>query len=156
MSSEFEVSVEQEIRQVSMERSHVVLLGAGASRATCPDGDKNGRALPLMSDFVEVLGLRSILEGWNVDAERNFEEIFSELWEKGQTRKIEQIQNAVKGYFDELELPERPTIYDHLVLSLRREDLIATFNWDPLLMQAYARSSRAGMMLPLLAFLHGN
>jgi hypothetical protein len=29
-------------------RSHVVILGAGASYAAFPDGDKNGRKLPLM------------------------------------------------------------------------------------------------------------
>ena len=30
---------------------HVVLLGAGASRAVCTNGDKHGRKLPLMSDL---------------------------------------------------------------------------------------------------------
>ena len=31
---------------------HVVILGAGASLAAFPDGDKNGRKLPLMNDIV--------------------------------------------------------------------------------------------------------
>ncbi|MBS3101438.1 hypothetical protein J4204_04850 [Candidatus Woesearchaeota archaeon] len=55
-----EISIEQEVNQVSMNRPHVVVLGAGASRATCPDGDKNGKKLPLMSDFVKILGLKFI------------------------------------------------------------------------------------------------
>lgn len=54
-----------------------------------------------------------------------------------------------------LELPRSPTIYDHLVLSFREQDLIATFNWDPLLLQAYRRNAHLGLKLPRLAFLHG-
>jgi hypothetical protein len=41
-------------------------------------------------------------------------------------------------------------------LSLTSKDLIATFNWDPLLMQAYERASKITRNLPQLAFLHGN
>ena len=67
-----------------------------------------------------------------------------------------QIESAVEEYFGKLELPDKPTIYDHLVLSLRENDLIVTFNWDPLLMQAYLRNDKAGLKLPRLAFLHGN
>lgn len=53
-------------------------------------------------------------------------------------------------------LPDKPTIYDFLILSLRRKDLIATFNWDPFLVQAYKRVARYTNNLPNLAFLHGN
>ncbi len=41
MESSDEISIKQEVNQVSMNRPHVVVLGAGASRATCPDGDNN-------------------------------------------------------------------------------------------------------------------
>ena len=34
---------------------HVVILGAGASRASFPDGDKNGIELPLMCDLAQKL-----------------------------------------------------------------------------------------------------
>src|SRR5579859_4661418 len=37
---------------------HVVILGAGASRAAFPDGDAKKRRLPLMADLIECLGLR--------------------------------------------------------------------------------------------------
>src|SRR5690606_3970494 len=49
-----------------------------------------------------------------------------------------------------------PTIYDYLVLSLRDKDLIATFNWDPFLYQAWVRNRRFPTNIPRLSFLHGN
>jgi hypothetical protein len=45
-----------------VQRPHVVILGAGASVASCLDGDKNGRRLPTMNNFVDILGLRDLLE----------------------------------------------------------------------------------------------
>jgi hypothetical protein len=54
-----------------------------------------------------------------------------------------------------LQLPESPTLYDHLVLSLRPKDVIASFNWDPFLWQAAARNHNFGGV-PCLLFLHGN
>lgn len=154
--SEFEVSVEEEVSDVKMRRPHVVVLGAGASRQTCPTGDKNGRSLPLMKDFVDVVNLRSLLVGWHVNPDENFEKIFSDFHKNGDTARITEIEQRVETYFKSLEIPDSPTVYDHLVLSLRGTDLIATFNWDPLLLQAYIRSRNAGLLLPQLAFLHGN
>ena len=154
--SDIEVTIEQEVSMIKMKRPHVVVLGAGASRATCPNGDKNGKVLPLMRDLVEAVGLSGLLQKWNIDSNQNFEEIFSSLYEKEETEKNTTLQDLVKEYFNQLELQEKPTIYDHLVLSLREKDLIATFNWDPLLMQAYLRNRKVGLRLPQLAFLHGN
>jgi hypothetical protein len=54
-----------------------------------------------------------------------------------------------------MELPDEPTIYDHLVLSLRNKDFIATFNWDPFLVQAIRRNGTK-FKLPRVLFLHGN
>jgi len=53
-------------------------------------------------------------------------------------------------------LPDTPTIYDYLVLSLREKDLIATFNWDPFLLQACIRNQKVISRVPDIAFLHGN
>jgi len=50
----------EEIAQVKVQRPHVVILGAGASLASLPNGDKNGKSLPLMNNFVETLGLSPI------------------------------------------------------------------------------------------------
>ena len=153
---ESEMSVEQEVAQVAVERPHVVVLGAGASRAACPAGDKHGRVLPLMNDLGDLTGILELLRSWGLDDRANFEEIFSQLYEAEESEKIATIQEKIEEYFGTLELPETPTIYDHLVLSLRGKDLIATFNWDPLLMKAYLRNREAGLTLPRLAFLHGN
>ncbi len=157
MGSNLEVSIEEEVADVKMGRPHVVVLGAGASLATCLNGDKNGKVLPMMRDFAKVVGLKPLLDNWGINADQNFEEIFSDLYEKNESEKIAQIENVVEQYFGQLELPDKPTIYDHLVLSLReKDDIIATFNWDPLLMQARLRNGKAGLSLPTLAFLHGN
>ena len=45
-------------------------------------------------------------------------------------------------YFSKLELPDHPTIYDYRLLSLRKKDVIATFNWDPFLWLACHRKGR--------------
>ncbi len=156
MGSNSEVSIEEEVANAKMGRPHVVVLGAGASLATCLDGDKNGKVLPMMRDFAKVVGLKPLLDNWGINADQNFEEIFSDLYEKNESEKIAQIENVVEQYFSQLELPDKPTSYDHLVLSLREKDIIATFNWDPLLMQAYLRNGEAGLSLPRLGFLHGN
>lgn len=56
-----EKSVADEVAQVSTERPHVVLLGAGASRASFPHGEKAGRKLPVMADFLEIVLVKDIL-----------------------------------------------------------------------------------------------
>lgn len=156
MSDDHLVTIEEEINTIRMKKPHVVVLGAGASKAVCPNGDKHGKPLPLIKDFVQVVGLKPLLDRFGINTGQNFEEIFSDLYEYGETKKVEEIQKIVEEYFDQLELPNKPTIYDHLVLSLRDTDLIATFNWDPLLIHAFLRNRKAGLSLPKLAFLHGN
>lgn len=110
-----------------------------------------------MADFVEVVGLSKLLTQFGVEFERrNFEDIFSELDSQGRDVERGVLEATVHDYFAQLKLPNSPTIYDHLVLSLRKKDLIATFNWDPFLLQAYSRNGGSNAPLPRLAFLHGN
>jgi hypothetical protein len=146
-----------ELGKILVGRPHVVLLGAGASRAAFPQGDKNGRKLPLMCDLSEMLGLDCILKRSGIDsAGRNFEDIYSDLCmmpEHKNTR--DEIENEIRNYFAAMALPEASTLYDHLVLSLREKDVIATFNWDPFLLQACARNARFAKP-PRIIFLHGN
>lgn len=149
-----EPTIEDERDSVFMGRSHLVVLGAGASRAAFPNGDRNGRKLPLMADFVETLDLRRVLVDWGVYPESNFEDIFSAIFEQGEAERIQFLQSRIREYFASLRIGDGPTLYDHLVLSLRKKDFIASFNWDPLLLQAYRRN--AGFSLPRLLFLHGN
>lgn len=152
-----EVSVQQEIGQIEMQRPHVVILGAGASYAAFPNGDMHGRKLPLMNNFVETLGLESLLARTrlNFDSD-NFEDIYDRIHKDSELTQIrDELENTIYKYFDEMELPETPTIYDNLLLSLRDKDVVATFNWDPFLVQAFQRNSRR-FKLPRLLFLHGN
>lgn len=146
-----------EIDNVSMERPHLILLGAGASLAAFPHGDRNGRKLPLMNDLVQVVGLENLLLKTNVDYRgRNFEEVYSELQERIEFRPlVEEIESLISDYFSSLKLPDEPTLYDHLVLSLRSKDVIATFNWDPFLFYACARNCHITDP-PYVFFLHGN
>jgi hypothetical protein len=148
---------DREVKYLKVSRPHVVLLGAGASRAAFPDGDKNGLKLPLMCDLVDVLGLGRTLKRFGVSyAGRNFEEVYSDLYKQPRYEEcLAEIERQIREYFGAMELPDPPTLYDHLVLSLREKDVIATFNWDPFLFQACARNCHIAQP-PRLMFLHGN
>jgi hypothetical protein len=137
---------------------HVVLLGAGASRASFPDGDTNGKPLPLMDDLVEILGLQRLVDeaGLAMAGERNFEVIYAKWLSSQQHSSIAaRVQHRVHDYFSCLSLPDRSTIYDRILVSLRSTDAVFTFNWDPLLFDAYQRI-RDALPLPRIFFLHGN
>lgn len=151
-----EASVQDEIKSVEMGRPHVVILGAGASIATCLNGDTNGLKLPSMENFSTTLKIEELLKSWEIDPNQNFEDIYSLLHQKQEKERLEVLENKVVEYFQGLQLPGNPTIYDHLILSLRDKDLIATFNWDPLLMQAYLRNQDSGLSQPKIVFLHGS
>jgi hypothetical protein len=147
----------EEIADVSMDLPHVVLLGAGASRAAFPNGDASGRRLPLMDDLCRLEPVEAVLSAVGISAPgRNFEELVAELAvQEGRRKVLDSLEAAIFDYFSGLRLPSVPTIYDHLILSLRPKDVIATFNWDPFLIQAAQRNGRIGGV-PQLAFLHGN
>jgi len=136
---------------------HIVIVGAGGSRAACPSGDRNGRRLPLMADLVAVVGLEPLLEAAGPAPQAgDFEALYDHLVSSEQHQVIAaQIETAVRDYFSTIELPDSATIYDYLLLALRPKDLIATFNWDPLLAQAFRRHE-GHISMPQLAFLHGN
>lgn len=138
--------------------SHVVILGAGATIATIPNGDKNGIKAPAMANFFETTNMGHLLEKFEIKTtSNNLEDIYSELYKNPIYHdKLQALDDAIYNYFFKLELPDNPTIYDLLILGLTENDLIATFNWDPLLMQAYIRCSNITMRLPNISFLHGN
>lgn len=147
----------EEIKTLQMKRPHLVILGAGASLAAFPAGDSNGKRLPLMKTFVDVVGLTDMLKAAGVsEPYDDFEAIYSDIAVDPNHQALkEEIEGHVVSYFSSLELPDEPTLYDHLVLSLRPKDVIATFNWDPFLCQAASRNYAFGGS-PTLLFLHGN
>ena len=137
-------------------RPHVVLLGAGASRAAFPRGDASSRPVPLMHDLVEILNIRPTI-GSSVLQSENFEAFYSRMADDPQqVLKKKEIEQRVETYFSSLSLPEEVTIYDRILLSLRPEDAVFTFNWDPFLFDAYTRNRDHGVELPCIFFLHGN
>ncbi|MCL4392515.1 hypothetical protein M1145_00005 [Patescibacteria group bacterium] len=89
-------------------------------------------------------------------ARNDFEKAYSQLSDKNDIH-LKTIEDKVYTYFNSLKIPDSPNLYDYLILSLRKKDLIATFNWDPFLTQSYSRLHSEGVCnLPECAFLHGN
>lgn len=136
---------------------HIFILGAGASKAAFPNGDANGRKLPLMADFVETLNLEHILKRYNVEVEsNNIEDIYDGIFaDNPEAEILQEINDKIFNYFAILRIPEEVTLYDKLLLSLQSKDAIFSFNWDPLLLQAYNRNVSV-RELPKIFFLHGN
>ena len=129
---------------------HVFLLGAGASKAAFPDGDANGKEVPLTKDIPRVCGLIDLDP--SLKDVKNFEAYFSDL--KDLTLK-DKLECQIRQYFSSLVLPDEATLYDYIALSLRDKDIIATFNWDPFLYQAFNRNHKVAEM-PSALFLHGS
>lgn len=151
---------EDEIKRVHGNGIHIVILGAGASIAsTLRDKEKNSKVLPAMDNIVQVIGLEQIVEQLpdNIKKYANdFEKLYSKLFDRTDLKDIrEKIESVIYDYFASLKLPDSPTIYDYLILSLRQKDVIATFNWDPFLYQAYDRNGIYADP-PSILFLHGN
>ena len=110
-----------------------------------------------MADFISTLELRPRLEAAGVYADgENFEALYSRLVATGSyAALVKDLEDEVFNYFTELRLPSHPTIYDHLILSLRANDIVASFNWDPFLVQAIQRCGPLAEP-PLCLHLHGN
>jgi len=110
-----------------------------------------------MHNLVEVVGLTPLLEKHGITYKnRNFEELYQSLHiEEKHGDLCDEIEDKLIKYFSSLVIPDDITIYDKLLLSLKHDDMIATFNWDPFLIQAYNRNQHIDQ-LPQIAFLHGN
>ncbi|MBD5452095.1 MAG: hypothetical protein HDR25_05595 [Lachnospiraceae bacterium] len=150
--------IEEAYKNYILSRPHIVILGAGATMAAIPYGDKYGRRCSVMQGFIDNLGLRPILNEVEIKTTSdNLEEIFSELKSRQDCEKIvTDLENRIVSKFSELVIPDEPTVYDYLLLSLRKKDFIFSFNWDDLLIQAYQRVWNITRDLPQLVFLHGN
>lgn len=111
-----------------------------------------------MNNLPEVVDIdEDICDLMPQDPSRNFEALFSDIYDKeGESERVKRIETKIYTYFQALQLADTPTIYDYIILSLREKDMIATFNWDPFLVQAYSRNLSFTSKLPQLVFLHGN
>ena len=110
-----------------------------------------------MADLARVIGLHEVLQRNGVSSSgSDFEMVYQALVAEPSKKPVaEEVQQAIRSYFAEIQIPTGTTLYDELLLSLRPTDVIATFNWDPLLAQAYKRN-RELVLLPRILFLHGN
>lgn len=145
------------LKDKRLQDPHVVIVGAGASIAACKF-DKNGRQVPLLRNIHHVLGLSKKLEeyGFSEQEMADFELLFSNIYGKTEHRELQEyLENKVFEYFSRLCIPDTPTYYDYLILSLTSKDCIISFNWDPFLLQAYKRNTSVGN-LPEVVFPHGN
>ncbi len=151
------VTRQQEIENPTRGRPHFVLLGAGASRAALPNGDSNGREIPLLRDVATDLGIGALFPS---DLRRlardDFEAAYSRLFNRD-SGLAASLENAIADYFRQLRLPDEANLYDALLLSLRPKDAIFTFNWDPLLYHSRVRLNQFGLNehLPQMFHLHG-
>lgn len=137
---------------------HIVILGAGASIAsTLLDPEKNGKCLPSMNDLPVVIPMSDLIERVPKHLySNNFETLYSNIYRAdAQNPLLEEMNERVYEYFSSLSLPDKPTIYDYIVMALRFKDTIVTFNWDPFLYQAWCRNREHGSR-PMIRFLHGN
>ncbi len=136
---------------------HVVILGAGASKAAVPNGDANGNIAPVLAELPEVTGINELLACIDIPQRlAGFEMMYDYLATSGRYPSEQaEIERVTFAYFERLQLPDSPTVYDYLLLALRSQDIVATFNWDPFLIQAFRRNA-AVAELPTILHLHGN
>jgi hypothetical protein len=145
--------MKKNLKDLYCQRPHVVIVGAGASRAVM------GKSCPTMNEAIEQVGLDRILEGFMLETKsKNLEDIYSELFRRGDECKNARIamEKKLYEYFSNVQLPSFLTIYDLLILSLTEKDCIVSFNWDSLLIQAYNRVAKITWNRPDILFLHGN
>ena len=64
-------------------RAHTVILGAGATIAAIPKGDKNGKKSSVMNGLIKKLNLEELLANIELQTKSdNLEDIYSELYER--------------------------------------------------------------------------
>jgi hypothetical protein len=109
-----------------------------------------------MLDIIDTLCLTGELADAGISSVgENFEDTYARVASDPDLKDLRWIiEKRVADYFGTMQLPDEPTIYDYLVLSLRAKDAIATFNWDPFLYQALERNHEHAS-LPMFFFLHG-
>ncbi len=118
------------IKRRTIMRAHTVILGAGATMVAIPNGDKNGKRSSVMQGMIQKLGLEELMQGVTLETTSdNIEDIYSEIYKKPEYEGVVcELEKKLYDYFDSLELPDSPTIYDFLLLSLTSKDVVAIFN----------------------------
>ena len=85
-------------------RPHVVILGAGASCAAIPNGDKNGKRISAMSGFIDKLGLTNIISKVKINtASDNLEDIYMKSDKLKTSAKNNTQKDFEFSYFDDID-----------------------------------------------------
>ena len=86
-----------DIAEIMRSRPHLFILGAGATKATIPNGDKYGRQSPVMENFMQEIGIDGLLDGVKLKTKsNNIEAIYSELASKPEyTDVVRQIEDGI-------------------------------------------------------------
>ena len=69
-----------DIAELMRSRPHLFILGAGATKATIPNGDKYGRQSPVMENFMHEIGIDYLLDGvtiWKCRVSYDFNSIWN-------------------------------------------------------------------------------
>ena len=82
-----------------------------------------------MDKLIEMLDIEPMLKWGGIkNRRRNFEDSYSELYENDPSSPLlREIEKIVYAYFENLSLPKFPTMYDHLLLSLRPKGYCCNF-----------------------------
>ena len=116
--SELSLEQIQKYEHYMKSRPHVVILGAGASCAAIPHGDKNGRQISAMKGFIDRLGLRAVLNRIEISTTSdNLEDIYMELDRRSYNEPEcdavkHELDSVIRNYMGEYQLPDEPNIYD--------------------------------------------
>ncbi len=94
----------QEYEYYMKNRPHVVILGAGASCAAIPSGDKYGRKISAMSGFIDKLGLNEIISKVSIYTKSdNLEDIYMKSDKLKTSAKNNTQQDFEFSYFDDID-----------------------------------------------------
>lgn len=82
-----------------------------------------------MDNFISELQLNDLFKNIQLKTNsKNLENIYSELYERNDCQNIRlALEERIFNHFDLLCLPDQPTIYDLLIISLRKKDCYCNF-----------------------------
>ena len=104
---------------------HVVILGAGASLAAIPNGDKNGKCISAMDGFVSRFGLSDLLKGIELKTySDNIEDVYSEIADRPELTNLrKEMEWRIWSEMSNLRIPDTPTVYDFLLLGMSFDEI---------------------------------
>lgn len=136
---------------------HIVILGSGSTVATLKELNTEVNSYTL-ENFCEDPFFTQFLESLDIDYKKmNIEEICDYL-NKSDKEKYEELCKLIRQKYEQIKLPKDTCILEKLLLSLTNKDVVISFNWDSLIIQAYNRVQDfiPQQELPDLLFPHGN